>query len=147
MELLKASTPLVIGILAAYIAYQQWLTARHKLKMELFDRRFKVYQAARDLMDEMTIDASPDIELIKRLDRLVPEAEFLFDLQDALFLKQVVDVAYKLRSNTRDLDQAIRIGSQAPMLSNEDQQLLEAVQRLGAMLPIMFRRYLDLHRV
>ena len=39
-------TPTIAGF-GIYIAIQQWLTARRKLKFDLFDRRFAVYDAVR----------------------------------------------------------------------------------------------------
>jgi len=36
----------VVALLAIWIARQQWCTARDKLKLDLFDRRLTVYQAA-----------------------------------------------------------------------------------------------------
>lgn len=36
----------VIAAFGALIAYRQWITARNKLKFELFDRRLALYQAA-----------------------------------------------------------------------------------------------------
>lgn len=37
-------------MLAAFVAWRQWRTARNKLKLDLFDRRFAVYDAARNLL-------------------------------------------------------------------------------------------------
>ena len=39
-----------ITIAAALIAWQQWLTNRNKLKLDLFDRRYVYYEAARELI-------------------------------------------------------------------------------------------------
>ena len=39
------ATP-IIALIVTFIAYQQWRTAQNKLKLDLFDRRFLIYQAA-----------------------------------------------------------------------------------------------------
>jgi hypothetical protein len=40
----------IIALLAVYIAYQQWRTARDKLKIDLFDRRVPIYELTRDIL-------------------------------------------------------------------------------------------------
>lgn len=47
---LQALLTPVVAVLAALIAWRQWRTARNKLKLDLFDRRFAVYDAARNLL-------------------------------------------------------------------------------------------------
>lgn len=54
IEYVKAlGTPiaaLVAGFIGAFIAYRQMQTAKNKLKLDLFDKRVKVYEAAVDLI-------------------------------------------------------------------------------------------------
>jgi hypothetical protein len=40
----------VIGIVVAFVAWQQWKTARDKLKLDMFDRRLAIFIAVRDYM-------------------------------------------------------------------------------------------------
>lgn len=57
-EVAKAAVPTMIAAIVAWVAVQQWLTARDKLALDLFDRRHAVWreateaytQALRDLM-------------------------------------------------------------------------------------------------
>ena len=39
-----------IALIVAFIAFQQWRTARNKLKLDLFDKRMAVYQSVRDTL-------------------------------------------------------------------------------------------------
>jgi hypothetical protein len=39
-----------IAVFGAWIAYQQWRLGQNKLKLDLFDRRFVVYEGARSLL-------------------------------------------------------------------------------------------------
>lgn len=39
---------LIVGACVGYIAWRQWETARHKLRMELYDRRLAVYESIRE---------------------------------------------------------------------------------------------------
>jgi len=43
-------TPM-IAVMAVYIARQQWVTARNKLKLDLFERRYVIYDAAIQLIN------------------------------------------------------------------------------------------------
>jgi len=46
VTILSALLTPTIAVLGSYIAYRQWRTAQNKLKLELFDRRFAIYDAA-----------------------------------------------------------------------------------------------------
>lgn len=48
---LGSAMPLVIAGIVAYIAYQQWITARDKLRLELFERRFSNFQRVKSELD------------------------------------------------------------------------------------------------
>ena len=37
---------MVVGGAVAFIALQQWLLARHKFRLDLFEKRYKVYEAS-----------------------------------------------------------------------------------------------------
>jgi hypothetical protein len=45
-SVLSALITPVVAIVVVYIAYRQWLTAKDKLKLDLFEKRFKVYEAS-----------------------------------------------------------------------------------------------------
>ncbi len=47
IELLKIIPTFIIGCIAAYIAYQQWKISHKKLKYDLFERRFKIFEATK----------------------------------------------------------------------------------------------------
>ena len=56
----------VVAVLGSLIAYRQWRLAQNKLKLDLFDRRLKVYEAATGLLySVMTSDRAKDEELLK----------------------------------------------------------------------------------
>jgi len=43
----------VVALFALFIAYRQWKTAQNKLKLDLFERRLQVYEAARDFISSI----------------------------------------------------------------------------------------------
>jgi len=67
-QVLSALLTPTIAVLVAIIAYRQWRTAQNRLKLDLFDRRFAVYDAARNLLSSvMTSGKAKDEEMLKFL--------------------------------------------------------------------------------
>jgi hypothetical protein len=88
-ECLKAVTPLVIGLLAAYIAWQQWRTNRQKLKLEVFDRRFKIYSCAKKILDDLAGGSNVDESDLAAFHRNVAESPFLYPPELSIFLNKI----------------------------------------------------------
>lgn len=85
-KFIPAGITLVIGGFAAYIAWRQHITAREKLKLDLFEKRYQVFQNLEpyfsDIIRQGVVkDAGVDI-LIKA----IHHSKFLFgkDVQKAL---------------------------------------------------------------
>jgi hypothetical protein len=105
MRLLSGALTPVIAIIAAYIAYQQFLTnrrkgesdaqfAKSKQRFDLYDRRLAVFNAAMDLI--ATVQHMPPEEIHEPLftfHRAISESYFLFD-QDILDYLQLLNAKY-----------------------------------------------------
>lgn len=77
-----------VAIIASFIAYQQWRTAQNKLKHDLFDRRFSVYESSRNfLASVMTSGKIKDDELFKFL-LGTREAKWLLNEKVAEYLEK-----------------------------------------------------------
>lgn len=75
-----------VAVLGSVIAYRQWRTAQNKLKFELFDRRFSVYEASRNLLASMmTSGKAKDAEVFKFL-VATREAKWLLNTDVATYL-------------------------------------------------------------
>lgn len=80
----------VIAFLAAYIAWRQWKTAQNRLKLDLFERRFSVYDATKGLIASiMQTGKATDENMFKFL-AATKEAKWLFDDQIASYLDEKV---------------------------------------------------------
>src|SRR6266550_4059000 len=51
---------LFLSLVVVIIAWQQWQVARNKLRLDLFDRRYKVYEATRKFLTRMLGEARFD---------------------------------------------------------------------------------------
>lgn len=88
-EVQAIATPVVALIAAAIastFAYRQWKTAdaaketaRNKLKLDLFDKRFAIYSAAAQLTVYMSDNKARDNDQVKLLLSKLAGAEFVFD--------------------------------------------------------------------
>lgn len=79
-----------IAVLGSFIAYRQWRTAQNKLKHDLFERRFSVYDAARTMLGSiMTSGKAKDEELFKFLSG-TREAKWLLNANVAEYLDKEI---------------------------------------------------------
>lgn len=97
IDFFASLTPIAVAAIVAWIAYQQWRTARDKLALDLFDRRFESYRAiinevrlyrAEAYRERSTILRGPSSHSTE-LGRLAREARFLFG-------KEVLEQVWKL---------------------------------------------------
>jgi len=80
----------LIAVLGVAIAYRQWRTAQNKLKLDLFDKRFSVYDAARRMLASvMTSGKVRDEELFKFM-VATREAKWLLSNELAHYLDEVL---------------------------------------------------------
>jgi hypothetical protein len=83
------ATP-VIAVLGSWIAFQQWRTARDKLRLDLFEKRMAVYQSARDALGTLfTIDRLTQEEEMKFLSN-ISEAKWLFGPEVSDYLEKTL---------------------------------------------------------
>lgn len=94
-----------VAVLGSYIAYRQWHLAQNKLKLDLFDRRFSVFEAARSLIASiMTSGKAKDEDVFKFL-LATREAKWLLDVSIAEYLdKQLYDKAIDLQTLDAELE-------------------------------------------
>ena len=76
LQVSTALLPPVIAAGVAFVAYQQWVTARRKLSLDLFDKRFAVFMDIRKLASEaLQLGALTDVAAPNEV---VAKGRFLF---------------------------------------------------------------------
>ena len=95
----------VVAVLGSLIAYRQWRLAQNKLKLDLFDRRLKVYEAATGLLSSvMTSGRAKDEELFKYM-VATREAKWLLSPEIAEYLdKKLYHKAIDLQTLAAELE-------------------------------------------
>jgi hypothetical protein len=105
VKILSALLTPLIALIAAYIAWQQWKTNERKLKLDLYDRRYEVYEATRSFILTICKDAGVQFEEIGHFRATVAQARFLFGKDITDYLELLRSRAFELQSwNGKYLD-------------------------------------------
>ena len=125
-EIISAFGTLIVGVIVAYIAYQQHKTNRNKLRLDLYDKRFSVYKGLNTLLFHVLRDANVSIEALAEFKSKTHEATFLFDGDIAQYLQDVRAKAVELRSQQQKLDNKnLPVGPDRSKLAEENSQVLQ----------------------
>jgi hypothetical protein len=83
-----AGAVLIVGVIAASIAWRQWQTAKTKLQLDLYDKRRPVFTAARDLILCVSNDYSETLfDTWQTFHAMHAEAGFLYGPEVADYLE------------------------------------------------------------
>ncbi|WP_374309270.1 hypothetical protein [Dongia sp.] len=103
IQVLQALSVPVIAVVGAYIGWQQLLISRVKLKGDLFDRRFAVFDSVRKFLSEIMREGDVPDKALWEYRAGIADAPFLLDDQ----LCEHFDVIWKrsidLRATMRNL--------------------------------------------
>src|SRR5262249_35749536 len=75
---LQAFTTLVLGLVAGYIAWRQWRTAQDRLTLDLFERRFQVFQELTRATTDALSKPQVSVHDLASFDAATEKARFLF---------------------------------------------------------------------
>ncbi|MGO9049424.1 MAG: hypothetical protein ACLP19_26065 [Xanthobacteraceae bacterium] len=149
VQYVQALAPAIVSVIAAciagFIAWRQYKTAHYRLCLDMFEKRFAVYEATKNFLNAATSHGG----VIRRdLDALLDGlrgAEFLFDGETRNFVMKVSDMGFKAKM-ARDRRELSPNHPQTDKLIVEE-DILRGFQELqGAALEDKFRRYLDLSK-
>ncbi|MBO9873952.1 MULTISPECIES: hypothetical protein [Xanthomonas] len=95
LKFATATGQLALAATVAYVAWQQWRTARNKLKSDLFERRFQLVKELRRRVDRIAAGSAKEEEIFTLPD-LAREAGFLFNKRIKNISERLVDALKKL---------------------------------------------------
>jgi len=101
MQILGPIATLLIGCLIGSIAWQQWQVARSKLRLDLFDRRYKVFDATRKFLAVILREARFEGSHLFEFFAGTSDAEFLFDSDIVDYLAQIRTRALNMRTHQK----------------------------------------------
>jgi hypothetical protein len=119
--------PLVTAFIAsvvAIIAFLQWQTAREKVLLDLFDKRFAVYDEARAVIGRHLTSGIDQPDIFK-FARAASRAQFLFGLEVQTFLEERrIDLIRDM--NWRNRDTTLRDHRVLPPVPEREREAVEA---------------------
>ncbi len=101
IKFFAAAGQLGLTAAVAYIAYRQWKTARNKLKSDIFDKRFSVYQGILDQVEQIrrdetvSSDPRPALNALAMLRRRAKEIDWLFGPTAGAIAAQIPDYMHE----------------------------------------------------
>jgi hypothetical protein len=75
----SAGSTLIIGAIGAFISWQQWRIAEIRLRHDTYERKFRVYEAAKTLLVVFQFKAKISQDDYFAYLRGITDAEFIFD--------------------------------------------------------------------
>jgi hypothetical protein len=101
MQWAQAIALIVISCLGSWIAFKQVRIAAAKLNLDLYDRRFRVFEAARHFVGRFLIEGGFTPEDITKFSSGVADAIFLFDGEVKNYLDGLREKAFVYRKKDR----------------------------------------------
>jgi hypothetical protein len=89
LQALQALALPMIAAVGAWVAVQQMLIAKIKLRHELYERRYAVFQAVRTFLGEAFVSKAVSDETLRAFLPGTADAEFLFPAELAEYLKEM----------------------------------------------------------
>ncbi|WP_166246566.1 hypothetical protein [Paenibacillus turpanensis] len=87
----------IIAIIGAFIAYQQHKVNKHKLRLDLYERRLNVYRSVMVFLTTVLQNAEVTPDNITNYFISTSEACFLFDKEVKVAIDKIYDNALKFR--------------------------------------------------
>jgi hypothetical protein len=131
-----------VAVFVAVIGFEQWWTARNKFKLDLFDRRWAVYIATRDLLSQISSHGrtSPE-EQVKFLEG-IRGAKWLFNERIDKYLNK------DLRQKILYLDEAYAMLDAPPMereaAAKQHEEIMEWVRKQYEDVDLLFDEFLQM---
>ena len=124
IQLLSALLTPVIAVVTTYIAVQQYRTSRLKFKLEMFEKRYAIYQGVKNFILSAVREANLSNDDFFKFNEETQDAFFLFGERVEKYIDELRSKGSRLRYlNERLSDQSLPIGEERSKLAKEDAEL------------------------
>jgi hypothetical protein len=91
---------MVFGAITSWIAYQQWRTARDRVRLDVFKLRYRYFLSLRDFMISIIQDGNTDLNKHSQYVRKMVGSEFVFNKELTAYIEDVRLNSIKLWAKT-----------------------------------------------
>ena len=137
---------LIIGCAVAYVAWQQWQIARNRLRLDLFDRRYKIYDATRKFLATIIREARFEDQQLFEFGAATADAEFLFDSPVVDYLSEIRKRAVNLRTHQKVYEHMPVADERSRHVRAEHDELVWLTEQITAMTRV-FTPYLGFSHI
>lgn len=139
----------IIAGAAAWLAYLQHKTNALRLKHELFERRFQVYDAFRSFLGGIMAEAKTSHAACLTMLRETNQAQFLFGSEIPEYLLSAYHKGLDLVESHRKLDGEGRlpVGDERSRVAHENAEQVMWFSNQYTVLPKLFGKYLNLTKL
>jgi hypothetical protein len=127
---------LIAACIAGGIAYQQWITARNKLKLDLFDKRMKIYDACSELLRCINMPIRTDYDEVMQLVYTTNGHHWLFGSEVTVYIDALLErseeIAKKQPLAADGLDDNQKFALALGFFENTKENYLKDVKSLDA---------------
>ena len=133
----------LVSLWAAYIAYRQWVTARTKVQLELYDKRRPVFVAVSNLLGNITPRGAPGPQAMSDFVTAISEARFLFDKPMDDYLDEVTRRCGNLQMDEQTISR-LSVGKERQEAADRQVATMAWLSDQYRVLPAKFAPYLQL---
>jgi hypothetical protein len=146
MQWAQAIALIVISCLGSWIAYKQVRIAAAKLNSDLYDRRFKVFEVAREMLEKYRRNFTITFEDVEEMTVGTADAVFLFGEDVQTYLRELQRNAYSYRAKSVQLSGMKTEDPEYAILSEKVCDLQDAVLDVNRLVSV-FKPYLKLGNI
>jgi hypothetical protein len=128
--------------MVAYIALEQWRLARHKLRLDLFEKRYKVYEAAAKFLATIMAEANFNDGDLRAYNQGTMDAVFLYPAHIKDYLDLIRSRALKMRVYQRQFER-LPVGDERSKLVDQNDVEFRWLVAEQAKLATVFAPYLS----
>lgn len=134
----------IITGIAAHISWQQHKTAQDKVRLDLYERRFRVYRGLMDLLSEVLKDTGIGHDVLAKYYKETNEKRFLFDKDVLDYMEEIRGKTVELRQLQRLIDPAAKVPEDRRSKAvDEESDLLLWFDKQAGLAAGRFEKYLS----
>jgi hypothetical protein len=150
VQYVQALGPAAAALAAAIIVYsiqrRQWKTADAKLRLDLFERRLRVYETIQAALLRVIRDGRGNLEMLRDYDAGTQEAEFLFGDGVVEYIRSIRNMIIQTEYLTENWNNQ-QSDKRLAMIHEKHNILRYMNDEFGSGLAKRFGRYMSFHQI